>query len=459
MIAVPRLAISAPHRSSGKSTVSIGLCAALRRRGRIVQPFKKGPDFIDPMWLSAAAGRRCRNLDFFMMGGKGIVETFLAGAGGADLSIVECNHGLHDGLDPEGSDSSAALALLLGAPVLLVVNARGMNRGVAPLVQGQVGFEPDLHVGGVVLNNVSGSRHEKKIRDALGRYCDLPVLGVIPHRPELEIAERHLGLTPLEEDPALADRLERLASSIEECVDVEAVERLAVSSPPLAAATAVRQERKSPPAIRLGLAFDRAFNFYYPENLEALEAAGAELVTFSPLEDPALPNLDGIYIGGGFPEFFMEELEGNVGMRESLLSAVGGGLPLWAECGGLMYLARSLRWRGKSSSMVGALPCDIEVGERPAGHGYVLLEERGTAPWQQSGRQLRGHEFHHSRISDLEDGIDFAYRTIRGSGSSKGRDGIVRRNCIATYTHLHHRGAPFWAKDFVAFIKKVKGEG
>lgn len=454
--AAPRIVISAPHRSSGKSTVATGLCAAFRRRGFEIQPFKKGPDFIDPMWLSAAAGRQCRNLDFFMMGPEGLEEVFLKAGEGAAVSLVECNHGLHDGLDLEGGDSSAALARLLEAPVLLVVNAEKMNRGVAALVMGQVGFDPEVPVAGIVLNRVSGRRHEEKIRAALTRYCDLPVLGVLPRRPELEIAERHLGLTPLKEAPALAERIESLRGAVEEHLDVDAIAAIASTAPPLRARAVTAPRRPSGHRVRIGVAMDRAFNFYYPDNLEALEEAGSLLVPFSPLDDGAVPEVDGLYLGGGFPEFFMEELEKNRAMRESLRKGIEEGLPVWAECGGLMYLARHMRWKGKTCSMVGALPCDIEMSERPAGHGYVILEERGRGPWPQAGRRLKGHEFHHSRIVDLDGKIDFAYRTLRGRGSSKGRDGLIYRNCIATYTHLHSAGAPFWAEGVVSFVEEAR---
>jgi cobyrinic acid a,c-diamide synthase len=429
---------------------------ALRARGLAIQPFKKGPDFIDPMWLSEAAGRQCRNLDFFMMGGERMRQVFAAHGEGAACALVECNHGLHDGLDLEGSDSSAALAKLLDAPVLLVVDARRLTRGIAPLLLGQIEFDPAVKVAGVVLNRVNSGRHEEKIRASLKRYCDVPVLGVLPFRREMEIAERHLGLTPLREDPTLSSRLEALGREVGEDLDLDAIMQIASGAPAFEDGTPPGRAPAGSGGVRVGVAGDEAFNFYYPENLEALRAAGAELVTFSPLRDAALPRVDGLYIGGGFPEFFMDELEANSCFRAELRKAVEDGLPVWAECGGLMYLARTLRWKGRSRSMVGALPCDVEMSERPAGHGYVLLEEAGEGPWPQQGRKLRGHEFHHSRITGLDSGVGFAYRTLRGSGSKEGFDGMVVRNCLATYAHLHADGAPFWADDFVSFLKKAR---
>ena len=230
---LPRLLVAAPSRGSGKSTVAIGIAAALRSRGRAVQAFKKGPDFIDPMWLSAAAGRRCRNLDFFMMGRERIAAAFPERAAGADLALVEANHGLHDGIDPAGADSGAALARLLGLPVLLVVNAQRLGRGVAPLVQGQIAFDPAVNVAGVVLNRVRGARHEGKLRDAVERYCRVEVLGVLPDLPELAIAERHLGLTPLAEAPDLAPIVERIGAAVARHLDLDRVEAIARSAPPL----------------------------------------------------------------------------------------------------------------------------------------------------------------------------------------------------------------------------------
>jgi len=469
-VTLPRLLVAAPSRGSGKSTIAIGIAAALRSRGRVVQAFKKGPDFIDPMWLSAAAGRRCRNLDFFMMGSARIAAAFPERAAGVDLALVESNHGLHDGLDPAGADSGAALSRLLGLPVLLVVSAQRLGRSVAPLVQGQIAFDPAVNVAGVVLNRVRGARHEGKLRDAVERYCRVEVLGVLPDLPELAIAERHLGLTPLEEAPDLAPIVERIGAAVARHLDLNRIETIARTAPPLAhnalgtaglgggeaggGGAGTPEPGASHGRVRIGIAMDRAFTFYYPENLEALTAAGAELVPFSPLEDPRLPQVGGLYIGGGFPEVFMERLEANATMREDVRRAIAAGVPAWAECGGLMYLTQGISWRGRRAALAGALACSVEMDDRPAGHGYVLLEETGGGAWPHAGRQLRGHEFHHSRLVGLGGGEAFAYRTLRGSGAVRGFDGLVQGGCVAGYTHLHADGAPWWATDFVALIRE-----
>jgi cobyrinic acid a,c-diamide synthase len=452
----PRLLVAAPTRGSGKSTVSIGLAAAFRARGMVVQPFKKGPDFIDPMWLSAAAGRPCRNLDFFLMGRERIAARFAERSRGADLALVESNHGLHDGTDPAGGDSGAALALLLETPVILVVSALRLGRGVAALVRGQVDFDPEVRVAGVILNRVRGRRHEGKLRDAIERYCRVEVVGVLPDEPELEIRERHLGLTPLDEAPLLEPAIARIGEAVGRHLDLERLAAIARSAPPLA--TAPEEGAAAPPpvpTIRIGVARDRAFTFYYPENLEALGRAGAELVPFSPLADPRLPAVDGLYIGGGFPELFLPELAANRSLRGEIREAVERGMPVWAECGGLMYLTRSIRWQGREAAMAGVFPCDVEMADRPAGHGYVLLEETGEGPLAGGGRRLRGHEFHHSRLVDVPPDQGFAYRVLRGNGAAAGRDGLVRNNCVAGYTHLHADGAPSWAGDFAALVRSA----
>jgi len=298
------------------------------------------------------------------------------------------------------------------------------------------------------------------------------VLGVLPDLPELAIAERHLGLTPLEEAPDLAPIVARIGAAVARHLDLDRIETIARSAAPLPE-TAVLEghgsgggvaprggpQRQDPAAenrgsrVRVGIAMDRAFTFYYPENLEALTAAGADLIPFSPLEDPRLPQVDGLYIGGGFPEVFMERLEANATMRADVRGAIAAGVPAWAECGGLMYLSQGISWRGRRAAMAGALACSVEMDDRPAGHGYVLLEETGRGAWPHDGRQLRGHEFHHSRLVGLGGGETFAYRTLRGSGAVRGFDGLVQGACVAGYTHLHADGAPFWATDFVALIR------
>lgn len=453
---IPRLIISAPHRSSGKTTLSIGLCAALARAGLAVQPFKKGPDFIDPMWLTAAAGRDCRNLDLFMMGDEQIRRSFERNSAGAEIALIEGNMGLYDSIDVEGSGSTSDLARQLGAPVILIIDTRNMTRSVAPLIQGFTGFEPDIQIAGVVLNKVSGPRHEQKLRAVIERYCDVEVVGAIRRRPEMEIIQRHLGLQPAREALGSATVIDQIEKIIAAGVDLDRIRAIAATAPPLpdtvTAATSFPE-----PSVRLGIAQDRAFTFYYPENLEALRAAGAELVPFSPLSDPELPHgLDGLYIGGGFPEMFMRELEANASLRAGIRDASLDGMPVYAECGGLMYLSRSLSWEGHGAEMVGALPCDVQMHAKPRGHGYMLLKAREGNGWLEPGAEVRGHEFHYSEVVDLGK-VGFAYDVLRGSGVDGEHDGILHHSVLASYTHLHSLGSPGWAPGLVEFVRRAAG--
>ncbi|ROR32165.1 cobyrinate a,c-diamide synthase [Inmirania thermothiophila] len=443
--------LSAAHKSSGKTVVAVGLVRALRRRGLSVQPLKKGPDYIDPMWLGRAAGRPCRNLDFHTQAPD---EIRTAAGTDADVALVEGTKGLHDGVAADGADSNAALARLLGAPVVLVLDTRGMTRGVAPLVQGLAGFEPDVPVAGVILNRVAGARHEAKLRRALETYTAVPVLGAVAEDPRLRIPERHLGLVPAEEHGAAEDAVQRMADAVERGVDLEAL---------LAAAAPV--PRRAPPprplpscsAVRIGVARDAAFGFYYPDDLEALERAGARIVPFSPLRDARLPEVDALFIGGGFPETHLEALAANAPLRHEIRTAIlERGLPAYAECGGLMYLARAIAWRGTRAPMCGVIPATARMHGRPVGRGYGRLRETAAAPWPRLGDgpgEIPVHEFHYSALVDLPPATLCAYEVVRGTGIGGGRDGIVVRNLLACYAHQRHTRANPWVQRFLAFVR------
>ncbi len=457
-ISIPRLTISAPHRSSGKSTVAIGLSAALSARGLKVQPFKKGPDFIDPMWHEAATGRTSYNLDFYIMGAGKILESFQRRAKGADISIIEGNMGLYDGMDMEGTDSTAGLARLLKSPVLLVIDCYGMTRGIAPLVNGFRSFEPDTEIAGIILNKVKGSRHEKKLREAVERFCGVPVLGALPHREEMGIRMRHLGLVPLREDEGLLPVISEMRSIIAENLDLDRITEIASSAAPLPEIS-LKETVVPEPVVRIGVAMDRAFTFYYPENLEALRAAGAELIPFSPLSDETLPEVDALYIGGGFPEVHMEALEKNASMRKAVKDATAAGMPVYAECGGLMYLCSGIVWEGLMCRMAEVFPYTIKMSKRPVGHGYVLLRPTGEGSWPVFAQEIRAHEFHHSSAERIGMDAGFAFQVLRGRGVDGTRDGMVYKNILAAYTHIHSLGTPGWAPAFVDLIRKTSIDG
>ena len=451
-----RLLISAAHKSSGKTTVCIGLCAALRARGAVVQPFKKGPDYIDPLWLGLAAGRPCYTLDAYLSGADEVRAEFARRMAGATVGIVEGNKGLYDGLDLDGSNSNAALAALLGTPVILVIDARGMTRGIAPLILGYQAFDRNIRIAGVILNQLGGARHEAKLRAVIRHYTDVPVLGAIQHDDSLTIVERHLGLVPSNETETPQQRIGEIGARVAAGVDLDQLLAIAAQVAPLPAmvpdAGAADGRR-----VRLGIVRDAAFGFYYPGDLDALAAAGAELVPISALHDHRLPPLDGLFIGGGFPEMHLDALAANASLRHELRAAIDAGMPAYAECGGLMYLARSIETNGRSAPMVGAIAADIVMHTRPVGRGYVHLRETGRGLWPQPGTaEIRAHEFHYSSVENLAPGTRFAYRVERGHGIDGKHDGIVVNNLLASYSHLRDVTANPWARRFVDFIRRCR---
>jgi cobyrinic acid a,c-diamide synthase len=453
----PRLMIAAPHGRSGKTTVSIGLCAALRQRGLFVQPFKKGPDYIDPSWLSAAANISCRNLDPFFMDEGQLVNSFHQASRRADLVLIEGAMGLYDSLGSDGRGSSAWVARLLRVPIILVINTARMTRSVAAMVVGYQHFEPDSAVAGVIFNNVSGTRHESKLATAVEDYCGIPVLGAVPRDPALLIPERHLGLIPFKEREEAVSVVERIHSRLNGHLDLEGILTVARNAQVIPLAS-LGGNTKRASIVKVGVMLDRVFTFYYPENLEALQQAGAELVFIDSLRDHRLPEIDALYIGGGFPEFFLEELEANDSLRYDIAKAAEDGLPIYAECAGLMYLCRCIGWRGQRFKMVGFIPTEVEMCPHPQAHGYSEVEVATENPLFPVGSILRGHEFHHSRLSKL-DGLKFAYRMQRGRGINGKVDAIVHKNAIASFTHLHALGVPQWAEAFVSLaLRKKKDE-
>ena len=451
------LIISAAHKSSGKTTVSIGLCAALRGKGYQVQPFKKGPDYIDPLWLGQAAGRSCYNLDFFTMGREEIRRLFEHSMAGADIGIIEGNKGLYDGLDLDGSNSNAALAALLRAPVVLVLDTRGMTRGIAPLILGYQSFDENIRIAGVVLNSVGGSRHETKLRNVIEHYTNVKVIGAVPRNDSVQIDERHLGLMPSNEAEAAQQRIDAIAEHVGGNVDLQAVMEIAGLAPEVHGVAPMASAGKPPPDVVIAYARDAAFGFYYPDDLQALENAGARLLPFDTLNDSAMPVADGLFIGGGFPETAMAALEANRGMRQSIREFIEQGRPAYAECGGLMYLCRSLEWEGRQCEMTGVIQADVKMHQKPQGRGYVRLCETSSHPWP-GGEGLSGrvnaHEFHYSGLENLDDSLQFAYKVERGYGVDGSHDGLVYKNLLANYSHMRNVGSSHWAERFVAHVRR-----
>lgn len=453
----PAFYLSATHKSSGKTTLSIGLLAALRGLGHQVQSFKKGPDYIDPLWLARASGRPCYNLDFNTQSHEELRALFLSRSASASAVLVEGNKGLYDGVDPLGSDSNAAMAKLLGLPVVLVLDARGVTRGMAPLLLGYQQFDPDISIAAVILNQVGGPRHESKLRAVIEHYTGIPILGAIAKEGAAIIEERHLGLVPSNEARETDAIIQRLATQVREGIDLERL--LALTNQPIPDWPLPQSTSSAPyQGLRIGIARDSAFGFYYADDLEAFERLGAELKFFSPLTDSQLPEVDGLFLGGGFPETHMVNLAANSAMLASLRDFIEAGRPAYAECGGLMYLCRSLKWGSEEAQMVGVIQAEAVILERPQGRGYVCLKEQAAHPWPggEAGQKLPVHEFHYSRLENLDPGYGFAWQITRGDGIDGRSDGLIYKGLLAGYAHQRQVEGNPWVERFLARVANYK---
>ncbi|WP_028578008.1 cobyrinate a,c-diamide synthase [Desulfomicrobium escambiense] len=449
VLTCPRILVAGLGGGSGKTIVSLGLARAFTEHGLSVQAFKKGPDYIDAKWLSLASRSDTTNLDPFLLSSDALRNLFWSRARGADLALLEGNRGLYDGKDVEGSCSSAELAKLLNCPVIVVADCTKVTRTMAAIILGLTAFDPLVDIRGVVLNRTAGCRHQNILRDSIEKYTDVKVLGILPKLAENPIPERHMGLisdAEHERDPFAA-----IAGCLRDNADLDACLAIARSAPAfhgeLASLYPTASAGKS---VRIGVARDAALWFYYQENFEALRHAGAELVEFSLLEDSAVPDVDAVYMGGGFPETLAQGLAANAAMRESVRGLVHAGMPFYAECGGLMYLSRELLYGGVCYPMSGVFPLTTKVFEKPQGHGYMSSVVSAPNPFYVGSTRLTGHEFHYSRCIDIENVSSFVFKVERGQGMAKGCDGVLFRNCLAGYTHMHALGNPSWAGNFAA---------
>jgi cobyrinic acid a,c-diamide synthase len=469
---VPRLVVASLGAGAGKTTVALGLVGALRRRGRTVQTFKVGPDFVDCAYLAHASRRPCRNLDSWMLGRDGVSHSFTHGVAGADCAVVEGTMGVFDGHGaptdagdaPRFPGSTAELARLTGAPMVLVIDVGSTAETAAALALGVRRLDPQLDVIGVVLNNVPSDYRRQAVEDAIWRWSTLPVLGALPRMPQVQIPEARTGLLPLTQNPHVDPALDELAAAVARHCDLDLIERLmtrvhplpAISSRHLVGSVADRRERP----VRVGVAFDDAFCFYYPENLELLEEAGASVVTFSPLEDRALPrDLDALYIGGGVSEMFVPRLAANHGFMESLRRAAVRGVPLYAECGGAMYCANSLRTSdGHVHRMAGLVPVDIALEAGLLRTGYRELRLQTDTILGTAGTVLRGHEFHFSRLLSGAQALTPAYSVHDAEGQPLGCEGWASSTMLASFVHLHFDQSPHPARRFVAAARTAAAD-
>jgi cobyrinic acid a,c-diamide synthase len=458
---LPRIIIAALKGGSGKTITSLGLAAAWLDKGLKVAPFKKGPDFIDASWLTLAAGRPCYNLDPFLMTDPQILQSFHSNSAGTDISLIEGNRGLFDGLDQEGRYSTAALGKLLKIPIIIIVDVTMVTRTVAALVLGCQKFDPGLQIAGIILNRVAGPRQDSIVRNSIEHYCNIPVVGSIPKLKENLFPERHMGLIPHRERGRAEKAITWAKRVVEQNLDLESIEKMARDSDLLESADHDREQaqpntlHKEP--LRIGFIRDNAFWFYYPENLDQLKKLGAVLIEVDSMADNKLPPLDALYIGGGFPETQAEALANNRGFRDSLKENIEAGLPVYAECGGLMYLGESLILKEKAYPMTGALPLKCVLEKKPQGHGYTILEVNRPNPFYPVGEILKGHEFHYSKplIREPKE-IDTAFQVKRGRGLDGQRDGLYKKNLLATYTHVHAAGNSLWSKSFYNKALEVK---
>lgn len=458
----PRLVLAGLSGGAGKTLLTLGICRALAVAGLRVRPFKKGPDYIDAAWLGLAAGRDATNLDPFLLPESRLPSLFLEKSDDVDISIIEGNRGLYDGMDVEGSCSTAALARALDAPVVLALDVTKMTRTAAAIVAGVAAFEPGLRLAGVIANRTAGTRHRDIVRRSIETLAHVPVVGMLPKIPENPIPERHMGLVSSREQGSVDAILDAVAAVIRDHVDLDRIVAIAQSAPPLpdmpfgSLEPATASDRH--PVI--GVVRDAALWFYYPENFEALTRAGARLVEVSLLDDAPWPELDGLYLGGGFPETQAARLAANVATRNRVKALSEAGMPIYAECGGFMYLCQGLDLDGVHYPMAGVFAVSTTLCRKPQGLGYSKARVVRHNPFHPVGTLLCGHEFHYSKcqttlgsccetLSDPPSPDAFALAMERGVGMYDGHDGLLRNNTFAAYTHIHAEGAPHWAVHFV----------
>ncbi len=441
---------------SGKSVVAVGLAACLTAQQYKVYPFKKGPDYIDAGWLQLAARQPCYNLDPYLMPTEALLQSFHQRSAGAEICLIEGNRGLYDGVDVSGSFSTAELSRRLGLPVLLVVDCTKTTRTVAAMVLGCRKLEPDVAICGVILNRTGTSRHEAIVRQAIEKYTSIPVLGAVRRMKRDIFPMRHLGVTPFQEYEGAEEAVATLARIAADSLDIDRI--LAVMEPVHEVKSAFKL-KSSAAEVRIGILRDAAFQFYYPENFAALQEAGAKLVEINSLTAEKLPDIDGLYIGGGFPETNVHQLAANVSFRRSIKEMADHGLPVYAECGGLIYLGERMNIEGREFPLVGIFPVTFSLKKKPQAHGYTVLKADNDNPFYPVGTEIKGHEFRYSKIENWAGSSEnLALDMERGVGFCCKRDGLVYKNVLALYTHIHAVGTPQWAPGLVAAAKKYKSD-
>jgi cobyrinic acid a,c-diamide synthase len=463
---VPRVLIAADRSSAGKTTIAVGLMSLLTKEGQTVQPFKVGLDYIDPSYHSEVTGRFSRNLDGYLMSREAVVEIFSHASRGADLGIVEGVRGLYEGLESSSDvGSTAQIAKILRSPVILVIDARSITRSTAALVQGYRSFDRRVDIKGVILNNIGSATHAAKAKDAIERYTGVDVVGQIPRDDSIHLAMRHLGLVPASEgrvrNRAFQQQLKNIEDVVRSHINVEKVVQIAKDAGPLprfapkvfVPSNGEQITRRA--KARIGVAYDETFNFYYHDLFDLFFLHAVDVVFFSPLRDDEIPDVHGVYLGGGYPELFARELERNRSMRDSLASSALEGVPIFAECGGLMYLTEALECDGRTAKMVGVIPAKTNMIRKRV-IGYVAGTTIRDTVIGRKGTQFRGHEFHYSELTDLSGELKFAFKLQKGKGITDGYDGIQVANALASYCHVHPLSYPDLTATFVHSCAKFK---
>ncbi len=447
----PRIVIAGVTSGVGKTTVSVGVMGALGRRGLKVQPFKVGPDYIDPTYHQAIAGVPSRNLDSWMLTEDAVLRTFIRAMRDADVAVIEGVMGLYDGRYGErNSGSTAHVARILDAPVLLIVDVAKTAQSAAAIVLGCKSYDPSINLAGVILNNIGSERHLRMVEQAILESCDVPVLGGLPKSSELSLPERHLGLVPTQEGIVARSTLDGLVDLITSHLDIDAILRLSKSTRPLSPPSEINIPKlEFSRKVRLAVAMDEAFSFYYPDNLDLLRDIGAEIVPFSPIRDQGLPiDVDGVYIGGGFPEVYSEELSRNAAMKESIVSAASGGMPVYAECGGLMYLSKGItNFEGRPFPMVGLVAGWCTMQKKRVSLGYLTVEAVKDNILMKAGTQVRGHEFHWSSIESENTADCVAYNVV---DQPPRVEGYAQEKVLASYLHIHFGANPELAANLLS---------
>jgi len=468
---IPGIVVAGLRGGSGKTIISLGITAAWKSSGIRVSAFKKGPDYIDAGWLSKAAGRPCYNLDTFLCLPEVVQDSYLTNSQASDIAVVEGNRGLYDGIDLEGSTSTSELAKLLKLPVLLVLDCTKSTRTMAALLMGCIQFDPDVHICGVVLNRVAGKRHEGKVRGSIERFCNIPIFGSVPKLSAEDFPERHMGLVTSEEHSFSETAIEAAMTVARDNIDLDGLYKAAtskavisidtkhaapdlftsgISASDISASDGEVAKPEDDDPLTIGIIRDSAFQFYYPDNLDALKNLGAKIIFISPLEEECIPGVHAIYMGGGFPETHAPQLAKNLAFRDSLRALSRNGLPIYAECGGLIFLGQSIQLSGIEYPMSGIFPIRFGLSRKPQGHGYTRVKVVHDNPFYKKGEVLKGHEFRYSKILSIDyQEHEMAFQMERGKGILEKKDGFFKDNTFGTYTHIHALGSVSWAPSLV----------